>query len=171
MKTVVKASQQWNLFLEFLVGQILIILTGILLDMVLILFVYQMSQSLFETSAILIVGSVANVLGSVLLSNVIDKIPAKWVIMRTLILKIFIICLLALFYKNIYIVFLIKFLLSFLNSVISPAQGVLLAEITDDDRIRLNSIFYTVIQIFQTATWTLGIPIVLILKPFMTFCL
>lgn len=170
MKTIVKASQQWNLFLEFLVGQILIILTGILLDMVLILFVYQMSQSLFETSAILIVGSVANVLGSVLLSNVIDKIPAKWVMMRTLILKIFIICLLALFYKNIYIVFLIKFLLSFLDSVISPAQGVLLAEITDD-RIRLNSIFYTVIQIFQTATWTLGIPIVLILKPFMTFCL
>ncbi|TFU25292.1 hypothetical protein E4T71_08690 [Streptococcus sp. WM07] len=27
MKTIVKASQQWNLFLEFLVGQILIILT------------------------------------------------------------------------------------------------------------------------------------------------
>ena len=32
-------------FLEFLVGQVLIVLTGILLDMVLILFVYQMSQN------------------------------------------------------------------------------------------------------------------------------
>ncbi|MHB9781751.1 MFS transporter [Streptococcus sp. 10F2] len=171
MGIIVKNSKLDKLFLEFLAGQLLIVLTGILLDMVLILFVYQMSQSLFETSVILIVGSVARVLGSILLSNIIDKISAKWVMIGTLILKILIICLLAVFYGNIYVVFLIKFLLSFLDSAISPAQGVLLAEITDDDRIRLNSIFYTVIQIFQTATWTLGIPIVLILKPFMTFCL
>lgn len=156
-------------FLEFLVGQVLIVLTGILLDMVLILFVYQMSQSIFETSTILIVGSVARILGSILLSNFVDNISAKKVMLGTLMIKFFIIVVLAMVYQNIYVVLLIKFLLSLFDSAIAPAQGVLLTQITSDDRIRLNGIFYTVIQIFQTATWTIGIPIVLFLKPFMAF--
>ena len=63
-----------------------------------------------------------------------------------------------------------KFLLSLLDSAISPAQGVLLADIIKEDRIRLNGIFYTVIQVFQTATWTFGIPFVLFLNPFVAFC-
>ena len=84
-------------------------------------------------------------------------------------IKFFIIVVLAMVYQNIYVVLLIKFLLSLFDSAIAPAQGVLLTQITSDDRIRLNGIFYTVIQIFQTATWTIGIPIVLFLKPFMAF--
>lgn len=158
-------------FIGFLIAQVFIILAGILLDMVLILFIYQKSQSLFDTSMLLVVSSIAKILGSILLSNIFDRLSAKRIILGTNFIKIFIIMILALMYKNVNVVLVIKFLLSFLDSAISPAQGVLLTHIVRHDRIRLNGIFYTVIQIFQTATWTVGIPFVLLLKPFMAFCI
>lgn len=170
MRTEIKRNKLSKSFLKFLTAQVFIILAGILLDMVLILFVYQMSQSLFDTSMILVVGSISRILGSILLSNIFDKISAKWIMLGALIGKVFIIILLICTYRYIYIVLISKFLLSLLDSAISPAQGVLLADIIKEDRIRLNGIFYTVIQVFQTATWTFGIPFVLFLNPFAAFC-
>lgn len=170
MRTEIKSNKLSKSFLKFLTAQVFIILAGILLDMVLILFVYQMSQSLFDTSMILVVGSISRILGSILLSNIFDKISAKWIMLGALIAKVFIIMLLICNYRYIYLVLISKFLLSLLDSAISPAQGVLLADIIKEDRIRLNGIFYTVIQVFQTATWTFGIPFVLFLNPFAAFC-
>lgn len=170
MRTEIKSNKLSKSFLKFLTAQVFIILAGILLDMVLILFVYQMSQSLFDTSMILVVGSISRILGSILLSNIFDKISAKWIMLGALITKVFIIILLICTYRYIYLVLISKFLLSLLDSAISPAQGVLLADIIKEDRIRLNGIFYTVIQVFQTATWTFGIPFVLFLNPFAAFC-
>ena len=171
MRTEIKSNKLSKSFLKFLTAQVFIILAGILLDMVLILFVYQMSQSLFDTSMILVVGSISRILGSILLSNIFDKISAKWIMLGALIAKVFIIIILLICtYRYIYIVLISKFLLSLLDSAISPAQGVLLADIIKEDRIRLNGIFYTVIQVFQTATWTFGIPFVLFLNPFAAFC-
>ena len=170
MRTEIKSNKLSKSFLKFLTAQVFIILAGILLDMVLILFVYQMSQSLFDTSMILVVGSISRILGSILLSNIFDKISAKWIMLGALIAKVFIIILLICTYRYIYLVLISKFLLSLLDSAISPAQGVLLADINKEDRIRLNGIFYTVIQVFQTATWTFGIPFVLFLNPFAAFC-
>jgi Major Facilitator Superfamily. len=170
VRTEIKSNKLSKSFLKFLTAQVFIILAGILLDMVLILFVYQMSQSLFDTSMILVVGSISRILGSILLSNIFDKISAKWIMLGALIAKVFIIILLICTYRYIYIVLISKFLLSLLDSAISPAQGVLLADIIKEDRIRLNGIFYTVIQVFQTATWTFGIPFVLFLNPFAAFC-
>ncbi len=74
MRTEIKSNKLNKSFLKFLTAQVFIILAGILLDMVLILFVYQMSQSLFDTSMILVVGSISRILGSILLSNIFDKI-------------------------------------------------------------------------------------------------
>lgn len=170
MRTEIKSNKLSKSFLKFLTAQVFIILAGILLDMVLILFVYQMSQSLFDTSMILVVGSISRILGSILLSNIFDKISAKWIMLGALIAKVLIILLLICTYRYIYLVLISKFLLSLLDSAISPAQGVLLADIIKEDRIRLNGIFYTVIQVFQTATWTFGIPFVLFLNPFAAFC-
>lgn len=170
MRTEIKSNKLSKSFLKFLTAQVFIILAGIFLDMVLILFVYQMSQSLFDTSMILVVGSISRILGSILLSNIFDKISAKWIMLGALIAKVFIIMLLICNYRYIYLVLISKFLLSLLDSAISPAQGVLLADIIKEDRIRLNGIFYTVIQVFQTATWTFGIPFVLFLNPFAAFC-
>lgn len=158
-------------FIKFLISQVLTILAGVLLDMALILFVYQKSQSLFETSMILVISSVAKILGSILLSNLFDKLSAKGIMAGTSLCKIFLIMVLAVTYTSIPTVLLMTFLLSFIGSALSPAQGVLLAHIAMDDRVRLNGIFYTVIQIFQTAIWTLGIPVVLVLKPFVVFYL
>lgn len=158
-------------FIKFLISQVLTILAGVLLDMALILFVYQKSQSLFETSMILVISSVAKILGSILLSNLFDKLSAKGIMVGTSLCKIFLIMVLAVTYTSIPTVLLMTFLLSFIGSALSPAQGVLLAHIAMDDRVRLNGIFYTVIQIFQTAIWTLGIPVVLVLKPFVVFYL
>lgn len=173
MRTEIKSNKLSKSFLKFLTAQVFIILAGILLDMVLILFVYQMSQSLFDTSMILVVGSISRILGSILLSNIFDKISAKWIMLGALIAKVFIIIIIILLictYRYIYLVLISKFLLSLLDSAISPAQGVLLADIIKEDRIRLNGIFYTVIQVFQTATWTFGIPFILFLNPFAAFC-
>jgi hypothetical protein len=170
VRTEIKSNKLSKSFLKFLTAQVFIILAGILLDMVLILFVYQMSQSLFDTSMILVVGSISRILGSILLSNIFDKISAKWIMLGALIAKVLIILLLICTYRYIYLVLISKFLLSLLDSAISPAQGVLLADIIKEDRIRLNGIFYTVIQVFQTATWTFGIPFVLFLNPFAAFC-
>ena len=170
MRTEIKSNKLSKSFLKFLTAQVFIILAGIFLDMVLILFVYQMSQSLFDTSMILVVGSISRILGSILLSNIFDKISAKWIMLGALIAKVFIIMLLICNYRYIYLVLISKFLLSLLDNAISPAQGVLLADIIKEDRIRLNGIFYTVIQVFQTATWTFGIPFVLFLNPFAAFC-
>ena len=61
MRTEIKSNKLSKSFLKFLTAQVFIILAGILLDMVLILFVYQMSQSLFDTSMILVVGSISRV--------------------------------------------------------------------------------------------------------------
>ncbi len=158
-------------FIKFLISQVLTILAGVLLDMALILFVYQKSQSLFETSMILVISPVAKILGSILLSNLFDKLSAKGIMAGTSLCKIFLIMVLAVTYTSIPTVLLMTFLLSFIGSALSPAQGVLLAHIAMDDRVRLNGIFYTVIQIFQTAIWTLGIPVVLVLKPFVVFYL
>ena len=59
MRTEIKSNKLSKSVLKFLTAQVFIILAGILLDMVLILFVYQMSQSLFDTSMILVVGSIS----------------------------------------------------------------------------------------------------------------
>lgn len=61
------------------------------------------------------------------------------------------------------VLFIIKFLLSLTDSIVSPVQSVILTQVLaggNENRVRANGTFYSILQVFQTAAWVIGIPIV-----------
>jgi MFS family permease len=131
--------------------------------MVFILSVYGRNASIFEASLVLVTSSCAKLFGSAVLTNYIDRYDRKQLYKISLCLKIILLGFSYLFFENIIILFIIKFLLSLSDSIISPIQSVILTHVLSDDtknRVKANGIFYSTLQVFQTAAWVVGIPVV-----------
>lgn len=150
-------------FSYFLCSQITLTLSNIITDMVFILSVYGRNSSIFEASLILVTSSFARLFDSAVLTNFIDRYDRKLLYKLSLCLKVILLLLSYLFFENISLLFMIKFLLSLSDSIVSPVQSVILTQVLSDDnksRVKANGIFYSALQVFQTAAWVVGIPVV-----------
>ncbi|GAX48082.1 MFS transporter [Pseudolactococcus reticulitermitis] len=147
----------------FLCSQISLTLSNIVTDMVFILAVYARNASIFEASLILVTSSLAKLFGSAILTNIIDRYDRKQLYKLALCLKVVLLVVSYLFFSSVGVLFVVKFLLALSDSIISPVQSVILTRVLSDDhgnRVKANGIFYSTLQVFQTAAWVVGIPVV-----------
>ncbi|WP_332406741.1 MFS transporter [Lactococcus laudensis] len=150
-------------FTYFLCPQITLTLSNIVTNMVFILSVYNRNSSIFQASLVLVTSSFAQLFGSAILTKFIDSYNRKHLYKFSLYFKFILLLFSYLYFENIGALFVIRFLLSLSDSIISPVQSVILTQVLTDEyenRVKANGIFYSTLQVFQTCAWVVGIPVV-----------
>ncbi|WP_415859747.1 MFS transporter [Lactococcus laudensis] len=139
-------------FTYFLCSQITLTLSNIVTNMVFILSVYNRNSSIFQASLVLVTSSFAQLFGSAILTKFIDSYNRKHLYKFSLYFKFILLLFSYLYFENIGALFVIRFLLSLSDSIISPVQSVILTQVLTDEyenRVKAMVFFIQLYKFFK----------------------
>lgn len=143
---------------------------GLLLSVAVISVVYSVTSSIASASFILVLNTIASIVGGFFASNFLDRISHKKIMVFSDLFSCILIFFLALLVSfigiNIIVVYTTTFLTTLISSFFIPAKSAIVPDIVKKEQlIRANSLLVSVIQITTTAGWIIAIPIVLKFGP------
>lgn len=167
MKDNVLKNTNFNLLL---ISQVFNAFGGLLLSVAVISVVYKATSSIASASFVLVLNTIASIVGGFFASNFLDRISHKKIMVFSDLFSCLLVFLLVLIVSsigmNIIVVYITTFLTTFISSFFIPAKSAIVTYIVQKDQlIRANSLLVSVIQITTTAGWIIAIPIVLTFGP------
>lgn len=155
-------------FLLIILNQIFNLFSVILFNVMSVTFIYSKTNSIKESSYIIILATISTIIGGFFSQYFLDKISNKKIlILGNLLCFITIIIFSFTILKNIniYYFYFFTFILNIINSIYKPARLAIIPHIIEKDKLlRANSILVTISQIFQSTSWLFVIPLVEFLK-------
>lgn len=153
-----------------LISQVFNAFGGLLLSVAVISVVYTATSSIASASFVLVLNTIASIVGGFFASNFLDRISHKKIMVFSDLFSCLLVFLLVLIVSsigmNIIVVYITTFLTTFISSFFIPAKSAIVTDIVQKDQlIRANSLLVSVIQITTTAGWIIAIPIVLTFGP------
>lgn len=139
---------------------------GLLLNVAVISVVYTVTSSIASASFILVLNTIASIVGGFIASNFLDRVSHKKIMLFSDLFSCILVFFLALIVSyigiNIIVVYITTFLTTIISSFFIPARSAIVPNIVQKEQlIRANSFLVSVIQITTTAGWIVAIPIVL----------
>ncbi|HEM3598946.1 TPA: MFS transporter [Streptococcus suis] len=152
-----------NNFKFLLCNQIFNLIANIFFSVTIISMIYSQSNSISESTFVLIIGTISATIGGLIGPIFLDKISHKNVLLFTNLIS----GLITLFYTiissfndSIIITYSTVFLINIINSFYTPARLAVVPSIVDSDKIiKANGLTLSIRQSVQTAGWALAIPL------------
>ncbi|VWL85213.1 MFS transporter [Oceanivirga miroungae] len=151
-------------YILLLLSQLLNTFSGLFFNVVIIILVYNKTNSVSNSTLVLIITTIAAIISGIFNSFYIDDISYKKIMFFANLINGISLLLFMLFIKyngiNLMYIYLLTFILSFVNGAYSPSRLATVALIVKKDLlVKANGIFVSIIQIMQTTGWIIAFPI------------
>lgn len=151
-------------FLLILVSQIFNTFAGILFNVAIISYVYETTSSVAGSTLVLVISTIATIVGGFIAGNVLDKIQHKKVMFLSDVFCSITILGLAITVSyiglNVYLIYTTTFIINLISSFFLPARSAIVPTIVNKiDLVRANGLLVSTIQIVLTAGWVIAVPI------------